>query len=147
MQTIIQNIQVTLEEPWDYLNLCMDLLTLESYLLIIWQSGCLKQASLNLNVRCLYIISMQHMEQRLLFYLMLMIVYIGILLKILDHGFWALYKRYSMWTSWDMHIGSCQSEFCTWRTVPFQYIRLDMLILLWISICIILHSIQVQIVL
>ena len=29
-----QYIQVTLEYPWDYWNLCMELLTLESYLLM-----------------------------------------------------------------------------------------------------------------
>ena len=62
-----QNIQVNLEETWDYWNLCMQCLTLESYLLMSWNSGYLRQASLNINARCIFIISMHHMEQKLLF--------------------------------------------------------------------------------
>ena len=53
-------------------------------------NGCLKQASLNLNFRCLYIISMHKMEQKMLFYIMLMIVSIGIYLKLLENGLWTL---------------------------------------------------------
>ena len=45
---------------------------------------------------------------KLLFYLMLMIVYIGTQIKILENGLLILWERDSMWTSWDMHIGSCQ---------------------------------------
>ena len=43
-----------------------------------------------------------------LFYLMLMTVSIGIHLKLLENGLWMLKERYSMRTSWDIHIGSCQ---------------------------------------
>ena len=106
MQTIFHNIQISLEESWYYLNLCMEWLTMESYFLISWQSGWLKQASFNLNVKCLYVISMHQMI--FLFYLMLMTVSIGIILKLLEIGFWILCEIYSMWTSWDMPIGSCQ---------------------------------------
>ena len=84
IQTIFQNIQVILEEPEDYWNLCMEWLTLGSYFLISWHSVWLKQDSYNINFRCLYIISMHHMEQTLLFYLMLMIVSIGIHLNLLE---------------------------------------------------------------
>ena len=35
-----------------------------------------------------------------------------------------------MWTSWDMHIGSCQSEFIRWRIIPFLWIRPDIPLLL-----------------
>ena len=44
----------------------------------------------NINVRCLSVISMHQMEQKLLYYIMLMTVYIGILLKLLENGFWTL---------------------------------------------------------
>ena len=40
----------------------------------------------NSNTRCLYITSMHHMELKLLFYLMLMVVSIGINMKILENG-------------------------------------------------------------
>ena len=33
---------------------------------------------------------------------------IGIQIKILENGLLILWERYSMWNSWDMHIGSCQ---------------------------------------
>ena len=62
MQTIFQNIPFILEEPWDYWNLCMEWLNLEGYFLVSWNIGWLmKQASNNLNARCLYIISMHQM--------------------------------------------------------------------------------------
>ena len=38
----------------------------------------------NLNARCLSIISVHHMDQKLLSYIMLMTVYIGIHLKLLE---------------------------------------------------------------
>ena len=41
-------------------------------------------------------------------YIMLMTVSIGIRMKILEFGLFILWERDSMWTSWDMHIGSCQ---------------------------------------
>ena len=50
----------------------------------------------NLNVRCLYIINMNQTEQRLLFYLMLMTVSIGILLKLLKMVFENLRKRFHL---------------------------------------------------
>ena len=50
------------------------------------KKGYLKQYLSNHNVRCLSIISMHHMDQKLFFYLMLMIVYIGIPPKILENG-------------------------------------------------------------
>ena len=43
-----------------------------------------------------------------LFYLMLMNVSIGILLKLTEKGLWIFLERYPMWTSCDMQIGSCQ---------------------------------------
>ena len=46
---------------------------------------------------------------KLLFYLMLMTLYIGILLKLSENGLWMLWERRSMQNSWDMHICSCQS--------------------------------------
>ena len=122
----------------------MEWLTLERYFLMSWHSGCLKQASLNLNVRCLSIISMHHMIQKLLFNLMLMTVYIGLLLKLLETFVWMLQEIDSMWTSWGVHIGSCQSEFIIWRTITIHYIRLDMLLLLWLSIWILPQSTQVR---
>ena len=39
---------------------------------------------MNNNVRCLFIISMHHMDQKLLSYIMLMVVCIGIRMKILE---------------------------------------------------------------
>ena len=41
---------------------------------------------LNLNISCLSIISMHQVEQKLLSYLMLMTVSIGILMKLLENG-------------------------------------------------------------
>ena len=38
----------------------------------------------NLNTRCLYITSMHHMEQKLLFCIMLMILFISIYMKLLE---------------------------------------------------------------
>ena len=46
------------------------------------------------------------MDLKLLFFLMLMIVSIGIQMKILENGLLILWGRDSMWTSWDMHIVS-----------------------------------------
>ena len=65
----------------------------------------------NHNVRCLYIIIMHQMDQKLLFYLMLMIVSIGMRIKILENGLLIIWERDSMQNSWDMHIGSFQSVF------------------------------------
>ena len=62
----------------------------------------------------------------------------------LGNGLWILYERYSMWTSSDMHIGSCQTEFLRWRVVPFLRIRLDMLLLLFKNAWILPHLRQVQ---
>ena len=120
IQIIFQNIQITLEETWYYLSLCMELLTLESYFLISLQSGYLRQASLNINVRYIYIITMHQIEQNISFYLMLITVSIGTILKILENVLWMLQERDSMWASWDKHIGSCQSEFLRLRTILFQ---------------------------
>ena len=98
----------------------MEWLTLESYLMMSWQSSLLNQALYNINYRCLYIISMYQMEQQFLCYLMLMIVSIGIHMKILENGLWKTQERYSMWTSWDMHIGLCKSGFLRLRTITFS---------------------------
>ena len=49
-----------------------------------------------------------------------------------------------MWNSLDMHIGSCQSEFMRWRTIPFQCIRIDIILLLWLIIWILPQSRQVK---
>ena len=57
--------------------------TLESYFLMRLPSGYFSQDSFNINFICLYIISMYQMEQRLLFYIILMTVSIGMLLKLL----------------------------------------------------------------
>ena len=54
---------------------------------------------------------MNHTEQILLFYIMFMIVSIGIQMKILENGLLILLEIYSMWTSWDIHIGSCNKNF------------------------------------
>ena len=51
------------------------------------------------------------MEQALLFYIMLMTVSIGILLKLLGNGLWMFEERDSVWNAWYMYIGSCQSDF------------------------------------
>ena len=48
------------------------------------------------NVRYLSTISMHQMDLKLLFYLMLMIVYIGIHMKILENGLLTPWERYSM---------------------------------------------------
>ena len=120
MQTIFHNNQVILEEPWCYWNICMEWLTLESCFLISWKSGWSNQASFNINTRCLYIINMHRMEQKLLFYLMLMTVFIGIPLKLLETFLWTILERDSMWTSWYLHIGFCQLGFHKWRTILFQ---------------------------
>ena len=90
MQNIFQNVQINLEKPWDYWCPCMDWPTLESYFLMSWYSGCLKQSSFNINMTCLYTISMHQMEQKLLFYIIMMTLYIGILLKLLENGLWKL---------------------------------------------------------
>ena len=82
--------------------------------------------------------------KNIVFYLMMMIVSIGIHLKLLENGLWNIYERYSMWNYWDIHIGLCQSGFPIWRTIPFQYIRIDMILLLWLIIWILPQSIQVQ---
>ena len=66
---------------------------------------------------------------RFLSYILLMTLSIGIHLSLLGNGLWILLERYSMWTSWDVHIGSGQSEFIRWRIIPFLGIRLDMLLL------------------
>ena len=58
----------------------------------------------------------------LLFYLMLMILFIGIHMRLLDVNFLGV------------HIGLCQSLFHSSRTIPFQYIRIYILLLLWINI-------------
>ena len=50
----------------------------------------------NHNVRCPSTISMHLMDLKLLFYLMLMIVYTGIQMKILENGLLAPWKRDSM---------------------------------------------------
>ena len=55
-----------------------------------------------------------------------------------------IYEIYSILTSWDMHIGSCQLVFTIWMTIPFQCIRLDMLLLLCLSTWILPQSIQVH---
>ena len=55
-------------------------------------SGYLRQASFNIIVRCLSITSTHQTEQNLLFYLILMTVYIGILLKLLGNYFWMHYE-------------------------------------------------------
>ena len=44
----------------------------------------------NINVRYLYITSMNHMDQKLLSYVMLMTMSIGILLRLLEYGLWVL---------------------------------------------------------
>ena len=51
-----------------------------------WQSDYLRQVSFNLNIICIFIIRMHHMEQNVLSYLMLMNVYTGILLKLLENS-------------------------------------------------------------
>ena len=50
----------------------------------------------NHSVRCLSIISMHHMDKTLLSYIMLVTVYIGIQMKILEIGLLILWERYSM---------------------------------------------------
>ena len=52
-----QNIKITLEDPEDYWNLCMEWITMESYFMMSLHSGCLKLVLINLDVRWLYIIS------------------------------------------------------------------------------------------
>ena len=84
-RNIFQNIQVNLEEPWDYWNICMEWLTMYSYFMMSWQRGYLKQASFNINVRCLYIISMHHMEKNCCFILC-----------------WWLFILVYFWSSWKM---------------------------------------------
>ena len=36
---------------------------------------------------------------------------IGMHMNLLGNGLWTLYEIDSMWNSWDMHIGLCQSGF------------------------------------
>ena len=43
-----------------------------------------------------------------------------------ENGLWIIKGRDSMWTSWGIHIGSCQSECLIWRIIPFLWIRIDM---------------------
>ena len=50
----------------------------------------LEAALFNINVRRLSIISMHQMDQKLLCYLMLMTVSIGIQMKILENGLWII---------------------------------------------------------
>ena len=57
---------------------------------------------------------------QLLSYLMLMTVSIGILLKLLVNGLLILWEIDSMWTSWDIHIGSCQSEVLRCVSISWQ---------------------------
>ena len=56
----------------------------------------LEIGNFNHNVRCLSIISMHQMDLKLLFYLMLMIVFIGIQMNILDNVLLILLERDSM---------------------------------------------------
>ena len=56
----------------------------------------LEAALFYLNVICLSIISMHHMDQKLLSYLMFMIVSIGIQMKILENVLWILWERDSI---------------------------------------------------
>ena len=72
-----------LEEPWYYWSPCISWITLGSYLLMSWHNGHLRQVLSNINVRCLSIISMHHMDQIFVSYILLMTVSIGILLKLL----------------------------------------------------------------
>ena len=106
---------------WYYWSICMEWLTMESYLPMTLHIGWLmNKASKNINARCIYIIGMHQIEQKLLFYIMLMIVYIGIHLRLLENGLCTLSGRYSMWQSWYFHIGLCQSGFHSSGTIPFQ---------------------------
>ena len=50
---------------------------------------------------------MHQMDQKLLYYIMLMNVSIDKQTNILENGLGILWERDSMWTSWDMQIGSC----------------------------------------
>ena len=54
------------------------------------QSGYLRQVLFNINIICISIISMHQMDQKLLSYLMLMTVYIGILIKLLENSLWKI---------------------------------------------------------
>ena len=67
-----------------------------SYLLTIFQNGYLRQVLFNHNVGCLSIISMHQMDQKLLSYIMLGIVSIGIRMKILENGLLIPWGRDSM---------------------------------------------------
>ena len=51
-------------------------------------NGYLNQVLSNINVRCLSIISMHQMDQKMLSYIMLMTVSIGIPLRFLENGLW-----------------------------------------------------------
>ena len=67
-----QTIIAILEEPWDYWNLCIEWLSLEIYLQVIWRFFLsMNYYSNNINARCLFITSMHQMERKLLFHLML----------------------------------------------------------------------------
>ena len=83
-------------------------LTLGSCLLMSWQNGYLDEDLFNHNVRCSYIISMHEMDLKVVLYLMLMILTIGIQMKILENGLLIPWEGDYMWNYWDMHIGSCQ---------------------------------------
>ena len=56
----------------------------------------LNQDYYNLNDIYIYIISMNHMEQEFLCYLIFMIVSIGIIMKLLGDSLWTLEEIYSM---------------------------------------------------
>ena len=80
-----------LEDPWDYWSLCMEWITMEIYLLMSSHSDYLIQASFNINIRCLYIISMYHIEQKnciILCWWLCILVY-----------FWSSWKMVCGWSS------------------------------------------------
>ena len=60
------------------------------------QNGYVKHFLLNHNVRCLSIIIIHQMDQKLLPYLMLIIVSIGIQIKISENGLLIPWEIYSM---------------------------------------------------
>ena len=124
----------------------MEWITMKSYFLVSLQIYFLKQAPFNNNDKCLSIITKHYMEKKnMLCYLMLMIVPIGIHLKLLETFLWTVWERDPMWTSWDMHIRLCLSVFHRWVTIPFLYIRIDILLMLWLIIWILPQSRKVQI--
>ena len=90
MQIFIQNIQINLEEPWYYWSTCMVWITLGTYLLMSQQNGYLRQILFNLNSRCICIISMYQMKNKLVSYIRLMTVSVIILLKLMGNGVWII---------------------------------------------------------